>query len=128
MGQQETGKITRLETIEFSNINEELSELTADDIISKYTEKLDEIAWSIKKTEFKEIKLEKLKFIELSPKCTMSVSIFNAAFYYGNAQRMNDEINNEIKTSHGIYQIKVVSNNKSWMVDKRYSDFLRLHK
>merc|ERR1712154_443823 len=90
--QQETGKITRLETIEFSNINEEL------------------------------------KFIELSPKCTMSVSIFNAAFYYGNAQRMNDEINNEIKTSHGIYQIKVVSNNKSWMVDKRYSDFLRLHK
>eukprot|EP01083_Nonionella_stella_P164854 546950_1 len=129
-----------LQLIEFCNIKEESSELTRDEIVAKYGHKLDEIAWSITITEFEDIKIEKLKFILLNPKCKLSVNIFNAAFYFGNARRQT-EIDpsgqfpeEEEKISHGMYQIKVEystmnkrSSNKTWMVDKRYSDFLELH-
>ena len=119
-----------LESIEFSNINEEKSELTMDEVVYKYADKFDEIAWSISKTEFGEIKLFKLQFIELGPKCELSVTIFNSAFY-------QTDLAEEIKTTYGIYQIKVVNEcvnkkrkkeKKEWIVDKRYSDFLKLHK
>ena len=122
-----------LESIEFTNINEELSELTIDGIITKYSDKMDEVGWSLSKTEFAEIKIEKLKFILLSPKTKLSVSIFNSAFYYGNATKTNEQlpdgtIDGEVKTSYGIYQVKIVNDDKTWMVEKRYSDFLQIHK
>ena len=95
-----------------------------------YEDKLGEIGWELACSEFGEVMLKKLDFVALKEggKCMLSVSIFNAAFFFGNAScTVGDGDKQESKTTHGVYQVKVEQEERTWLVDKRYTDFYRLH-
>merc|ERR1712032_1090036 len=89
-----------------------------------------EIGWALSCSEFDEVVLAKLDFVPLQRECTVTVSIFNSALFYGNAQMESTQSGGsgrESKTTHGVYQVKVEQSGRAWLVDKRYTDFLRLH-